>query len=197
VVSSGGVTIDSGPTPFSKIGIAQHYVDLGTNGATIPRIQAGRQYKIRFHLTSTRAANTQTSFWLYSQTVDFAYASQLQFGGTRIFAGGLAEPNNLTAAQASPGSGTSITTGFYNVMLMSPLDSDIRRDAGSVLLSQSMPQLFAEPGPGSSTVLSFKNIQPGLIMIDTLNWRNPDAIVEVGNVTVDSIQVREYNLVPD
>lgn len=196
-VNASGLNINSTPTPASKIGIAQHYVDLGTNGAVMPRVQPNKLYKLRFHLTSTANANTQTSFWLYSQTVDFAYINELEFGGTRLFTGGLTNVHNLTAAQLSPGNGTSWTSGMYNVMLNTPLDPEIRADVAGDLATK-MPQLNAQPGPGDPTALSFKSIQPGMIMIDTLNAANaPDSDVEVGNVTLDNLEIREYDQVVD
>jgi hypothetical protein len=104
--------------------------------------------------------------------------------------------HNLVAAQASPGTGTSISNGMYNLMLNSPLDGDIRQDVVGDIATK-MPQLSAQPGPGNATAQSFKNIQPGLIMIDSMNFFTPGAEAEVGNVTVDSIEIREYDAVLD
>ena len=58
-----------------------------------------------------------------------------------------------------------------------------------------MPNLCAEPGPGVASP-SKRDLKVGADLLDTLSWK-AEAPLEAGSFTIDRIEVRAFNLVPD
>lgn len=199
-VASTGVTYNSSAVPTDWVGIATHYLHPTRNGAlawsTVPRVSPGKQYKMRFHLTGTQNSNRQCPFWLYGYTLGFGYGVKIEMGGA-FGVDDPGDPTNQLAWQMMPGVGSQVTDGWYNLLFVTPMHPDVRAEFTSgEPIEQRMPVIMSRPGPGAN-VDSDCNIGSGVIMIDTLNYGAPNALLESGDIMLDTVEVREYDLVPD
>ena len=200
---SSGVTIDSAGVATDVVGIAvfNFNPDRGTNAyPTRVRAEEGRQYKVRFHLTSTRPSNTQCQVRMRARSAKWAWTQKLELGGA--LAAGLA--NNTIAQEALPGIGcqnpdrytTDTAGGWYTLIMHTPLSADIRPDfATGTPIETRMPALAAEPGPGVNSP-SRRDILVGLDLLDSITG-NENRPLEVGNFTLDRVEVRAQPLVVD
>ena len=80
------------------------------------------------------------------------------------------------------------------MLVHTPMCVDIRGDMAGDLAAR-MPQLSAQPGPGTDAE-SYRDLKFGLDVIDTLSngfeaWR------ESGNFRVERIEVLAYDLIDD
>ncbi|MBX7244805.1 MAG: hypothetical protein K1X53_04860, partial [Candidatus Sumerlaeaceae bacterium] len=175
---------------------------------TAVKVEEGKQYKLRFHMVSSRASNLQSQIRVRARSNRFLWAVKQEFGG--------AYPTNNTvniniAAQTLPGIGclnpdtgtlpSGTDGGWYTLIFHTPLSADIRPDVpGSI--SAKMPFLSSCPGPGvgNTAATTNENIRRmiffGADVVDTLS-SGANANLEGGNVTIDSLQVRTYDLLPD
>ncbi len=205
----GGITLDTAGVPLDRIGIASRNInpDRGTNDyAARVRVEPGRQYRVRFHLTSTRQTNQQASIRLRARTVKFAWNQKFELSGAWATDASKTYPlnaNNTIAQQALPGVGNqnpdrtgNENGGWYSLILHTPLSPEVRAEfADGVPLATRMPNLAAQPGPGVNA-FSRRDIQVGFDLLDSISF-GQGAPLEQGNVTLDRIEVRAYNLVPD
>jgi hypothetical protein len=203
VEDSLGITIDSTTVPTEKIGIASFNInpDRGTNDyAGRVRVESGKQYKLRFHLTATQQTNRQPQIRLRGRSVKFNWTHKFEIGGA--WAGGTT--NNTIAQQILPGIGcqnpdrytTETAGGWYTLIMHTPLEEDIRAEfAPNTPLSARMPNLSAQAGPGVGAP-SRRDLLCGFDVIDTLTF-NGLQHREQGQVTLDRIEVRAYDRVPD
>ena len=97
----------------------------------------------------------------------------------------------------TPGVGTQVFDGWYNVLMVSPMHMDIRANSTATDLSGRMPNLTSQPGPGVEQP-SLRDITNAAVLIDTLNQgvTNADTF-EAGQYIVDRIEVRGYDLIAD
>jgi hypothetical protein len=132
--------------------------------------------------------------------VRFNWTQCLEINGAQA-AG--ATTNNMTQ-QLQVGIGTmnpdrisNENGGWYTLLMHTPLSPDIRPEFPTTTsLSISMPHLSAQPGPGVSAQ-SRRDLRLGFDMLDSATLI-PDAWpLENGNVTLDRIEVRVHDLVPD
>ena len=205
-----GATLDAALVPTDRIGVGSREFnpDRGTlQFATHVRASEGRQYAIRFHLTSTRQVNRQSQIRLRGRSVKFAWSQKSEFGGAWATDGGKTYPlnaNNSIAQQTVPGLGTENpdrnpgeTAGaWYTMMFHTPLSNDIRPEfPPATPIAVRMPSIAVQPGPGVN-LPSRRDILFGMDLVDTLS-NGLGKNLESGNVTIDRIEVREYDLVPD
>jgi hypothetical protein len=130
----------------------------------------------------------------------------LQIGGAWAIGTNPLVGNAAIANQSLPGIGTlnpdrrvgQTNGGWYNLIIHSPLNRSIRPEfAPAVPLTTRMPLLTSQPGPGVNAG-SFRDLRVGADLIDGLNiLQGPNAALEQGNVTIDAIEIREFNQVPD
>lgn len=200
-VASAGVTLQTLNVESNRLGIAAFDVfnDTGdqTNHKTRARIEPGKQYKIRFHATSTQASNIQPQIRFRARTIKFQYTASLEIGG----ATGASVQSNTIAAQALPGVGNQIPAfdrispsengGWYNVLMVTPMNSDIQ---------SSQFNLFAQDAPGwdsspSNNSKSRRDLQFGFDIIDTISAQANSGL-ERGHMTVDRVDIEKYDMIP-
>lgn len=197
-VDTTGAAFDSSSVPTDWVGIATHYLSPTRNGALsrtqIPRVAPGRQYKMRFHLAGTQQSNRQPPFWMYAHTMGFGWGMKFELSGAYAVDGN--DPTNQLAWQIMPGTGTQVSDGWYNVLMITPMHPDIRPEfTGGEPIEQRMPLSTSQPGYGEDAD-SLRDLGSGVIMIDTLNFGS-NAVLESGNIKLDAVEVREYDIVPD
>jgi hypothetical protein len=199
---SGGVTVSSESFNNNlggyRLGVAA--IDFGTdaNFADRLRVEPGKQYRIRFHVTSTTNSNTNPQLRLRARTIRFAWSQKFEIGGA--FSAG--PTNNTIAAQSLPGVGclnpdkiaAETNGGWYTLIFHTPMSLDIRAD-GTGDLAARMPNIVNEPGPGVNAI-SRRDLRVGFDLLDTLS-PPPNNQYEAGNFTVDRIEIRSYPLVAD
>ena len=204
-----GVTLDTGAVPASSIGIAVRNInpDRGTNNyASRVRVQPDKQYRVRFHLTSTQNVNAQPQLRLRARSAKFAWSQKLELGGSWATDVGKLYPlnaNNSIAQQSLPGIGTqnperigAENGGWYNVLMPTPLSIDIRPEAApGTPIATRMPNLATQPGPGVASP-SRLDLLVGFDIIDTISI-GQGAPLEQGNVTLDRVEVYTHDLVAD
>lgn len=203
-----GVTLDTTNIPSDRIGIAA--VDFPTgavadsNFALRVRVEEGKQYKIRFHATSTQLSNRNSEIRFRARSIKWQWAHNLELGG----AGAASVANNDIASQALPGVGcqnpesSGENGGWYSLLFQSPMNKEIRSDfPPGTSLATSMPHISKQDPPGVDTGLgnthSRRDIMFGVDVIDTFDKSSSAGYTESGNVTLDRIEVRAYSQVPD
>ena len=180
----------------TRIGVAAIDFGADANLADRLRVESGKQYKIRFHVTSTSNANRNPQLRLRGRSIRYAWSQKLEIGGA-LAAGTI---NNTIAGQSLPGIGCAnpdklggeANGGWYTMIFHTPMSLDIRPDATGDLAAR-MPHIAAEPGPGQD-VTSRRDLRVGFDLIDTLSGP-PLGLLEAGNFTVDRIEIRSYDLV--
>ena len=202
--SSAGIKLDAANVPTNRVGvIAREFVP----GATYPsliRVDEGKQYKVRWHLTSTQASNLQSQIRLRARAIKFAYGQRLEIGGAWGTGGTTLNANNTIAQQALPGVGTlnpdKYTTdtvgGWYTLLMYTPMSADIRPEfAEGTPLSSRMPTICAQPAQGVDAA-SRRDLRVGCDLLDTIS-QGVNRDLEKGNYTLDRIEVRTYDAVAD
>jgi hypothetical protein len=196
-----GLTMDS--TFFDnyadgyRVGVVQ--VDLGAGPLDQRvRVEPGKQYMVRFHVTSSHNSNVNPQLRLRVRTLRFGWVQKYEVGG----AWAINTPEHVAlATQALPGIGCmnpdKIGTengGWYTVLVHSPLSPDIRPDVPGTLC-EKMPNICSQPGPGVASP-SLRDLKVGVDLLDTLSTSvNKD--LEAGGFTVDRIEVFSFNTIPD
>jgi hypothetical protein len=151
-----GVTMDS--TGFNnalggnRVGIIAFDLDPGSDNTLRVRVEEQKQYKVRFHVTSTQNSNLNPQFRMRARTVRFAWTQKFELGGAWAIN---TVSNSTLAAQMLPGvgcqnpdkAGADTTGGWYNLLLYTPMSVDIRPDVAGPLSSR-MPNISSQPGPG-------------------------------------------------
>ena len=202
--SAFGVTFSSVSVPTSRIGVGAREIYPGADATAYPRVEEGKQYHVRWHLTSTQQTNRQAAIRLRARSAKFGWSQKKEIGGAWATGSATINANNAIAQESLPGVGTQnldkYTTdtvgGWYTLILHTPLSRDIRPEfAPGTPLTTRMPLLSAEPGPGSA-LPSRRDIRLGFDLVDTLSG-GTNRHLEQGVVTLDRIEVRGYTLVND
>ncbi len=200
-----GVTIDTTQVPPNRIGVVSREFSAGQDvlAPDYIRVQEGKQYKIRWHLTSTQLTNRNTQIRMRARTIRFSYTLKNEVGGAWSTGNGDLTNNNIIAQQVLPGIGClnpekngSENGGWYTMLMHTPMDKDIRGDfPGTAPLGVRMPNIVGQPGP-QQVGTSVRDLKFGIDLLDTIT-STPNSPLEQGNVTVDRIEVREYPVLPD
>jgi hypothetical protein len=196
--SSAGITVDTTPVASDRVGLVLREFFPGPDPGQRVRVEEGKQYFVRFHVTSTSNANTNPQIRLRVRSIKFMWSQKYELGGAFATDGGTA----IIAQQALPGIGClnpdqetpGEPGGWYTVIAHTPMSLDIRPDETGPL-SNRMPLITGQPGPGDDSP-SMRDLRVGFDVIDTLSW-GMDYPTEAGDFTFDRIEVRTYDLVPD
>jgi hypothetical protein len=182
-----GVIVNSIACSSTDIAIASVEIDPGSDNTQRVRIEQGKQYRLRWHVASTRPTNLQSQIRMRTRTLRYAWSHKLEIGGAWP-TNGVAGQN--IAQQALPGVGTqnpdkmgteipgTFDGGWYTTYFQSPL---------------VIPA--TQPGPGSS-LPSLRDLKCALDLIDTLS-NGPGAAFEGGLFALDRIEVGEFPAIPD
>lgn len=205
-----GITLDTTAIEPDRLAVAVAELLNGAAEDADPakraRIEEGKLYKVRFHATSTVNSSEQAHIRFRVRTVKFQWNQKLEVGGAWAIGSSVATSRNAAIAQESlPGIGClnpdkrtpGEPGGWYTVLMHSPLSPDIRADFPSdTPLAVSMPNLSSQDGPGVATPTgrSRRDIHVAVDLIDTFS-PGPNAGLERGQVTVDRIEIRQYDLV--
>lgn len=195
-----GVTFDSAGVATDRLGMVHRDFFPGPTQTQRARVEAGEQYAIRFHVTSTQFSNRNSNVWLKARSAKFAWSTRLELGGA-FGTGGLA--NNTIAQQTLPGIGCmnfdktgGEDGGWYTILMNSPMDPDIRPEfPHGTPIQTRMPNLAAQPAYEQEGE-SRRDIKVGATLYDTLS-AGTGKNLEVGNFRIDSIEIRRYYAVPD
>jgi hypothetical protein len=180
--SAAGITLDTTLVATNRFGsIAREISETGAETERI-RVEAGKQYRMRWHLTSDTNANNQPMFRVRGRSLKFMWSYKAEIGG----AWGAGNSNNLLAQELLPGVGSQNPSGYYNLILHTPISADIQA---------SQPTITAFPGPGE-TGFSRKDVLYGLDVLDSMS-ANANYITESGRMTCDELVVWVYDLVSD
>jgi uncharacterized lipoprotein YddW (UPF0748 family) len=203
-----GVTMDTGAVSSSRIAIAACEFNPDRNSNDLVRrvrVEPGRQYKIRWHVTSTQQTNRQSQIRLRARAIKFAWSQKFEVGGAWGTGGGLypLNANNSIAQQALPGIGGqnpdksgNENGGWYTMIMHTPLSPEIRPEfADGTPIATRMPNISAQAGPGVNAA-SRRDVFLGCDVVDSLSG-GAGAYLEAGNFTIDRIEVYSYGLVPD
>jgi hypothetical protein len=199
--SAAGITLDTLAVPSDRCGIISREFHPGAEPGlpSYVRMEEGRQYAVRFHLTSTQQSNRQPQMRLRARAAKFAWSQKFEIGGAH--AAGAA--NNIIAAQALPGIGcqnperdAAENGGWYNLLILSPLDPEIRPEfAPGTPLADRMPLLASQPGP-TMPAPSRRDLIVGFDILDTISGGGLRHL-EAGHALLDRIEVRAFRKVPD
>lgn len=198
-----GVTLDTASIETDRIGIVSREFNPGSDptSAFYLRVEEAKQYKVRFHLTSTQMSNRNAEVRMRARTIRFGWSQSLEIGGAWAIGTNGASGNAAVAGQALPGIGClnpdkdgSENGGYYTLILTSPMSIDIRPEVLGTL-SARMPNISGQPGPQQAGT-SIRDLRVALDLIDTYS-PGVNAPLEAGNVTLDKIEIRKYPLVDD
>jgi hypothetical protein len=198
-----GITFDSSLVDSSRTGILAREFNPGSD-RTAPsyvRVEEGKQYKIRFHVTSTYATNRQPQMRMRTRSIKFAWSQKHSIGGAWATGGTVLNMNNTIAQQMLPGVGCmnpdrngTENGGWYTLIMTSPMSADIRPEYGpDVPLGTRMPNITAEPGPGVDAP-SRRDLRLGADLQDTEST-GANHWMESGGFTIDRIEIRSYDMV--
>ena len=174
-----GVTLDSSAVAADRVGIIAREFLPGYTFPTLVRVEEGKQYKVRWHVTSTQNSNRNTMFRMRARTVKFAYSQKFELGGAWGTGGQYGQPNanNAIAQQTLPGIGclnpdrytTDTQGGWYTLLMYTPMSADIRSEfAAGTPLAVRMPGICGQPGPGVDAA-SRRDLRVGCDLLDTLS----------------------------
>jgi hypothetical protein len=181
-----GLMLDSTACADDDIAVAVAEIDPGANLASRVRVEPGRQYRVRWHVVSPRAASLQAQLRLRVRTLRFAWSQKFELGGAWA-AGPI---NNAIAQQALPGVGTAnpdkrgdeipgvMDGGWYTMYFHGP----------NVVPS-------SQPGPGVP-LASRRDLKCGVDIIDTIS-ATPNAQQEDSLIFVDQIEVGDFPTLAD
>jgi hypothetical protein len=208
--SRSGITLASAAVPTNRIGVASREINID-GSATVsypnrPRVEPGKVYSIRWHLTSTQQVNRQAQIRLRARTIKFGWSQKLEIGGAWGTGGGGLYPlnaNNSIAQQTLPGIGClnpdkrkpDEPGGWYTLIMHSPMNADIRGEPPGTPVATVMPNISAQPGPYVNAP-SRRDIFTGIDLVDTLSG-GAGRFLEAGQVTADAIEIREHVLLTE
>ena len=192
-----GLRLNSAAVPPTHIGTASVDFSAGTDRRQFVRVMPGKQYLIRYHLVSTQQSYLNAQVRMRARSVKFAWVHKFEIGG----ANGAGVENNALAQGMLPGIGCqnpdtdgNENGGWYSLLFQSPLNEDIRPESFGPI-AYRMPNIASQPGPGVNSD-SRRDLRVGLDLLDTLST-GAGSELEAGDVTVDRIEVTEYDQVDD
>ena len=204
--SIAGVTLDTTAVASDRIGFMERsFFAGGSDGsadyANRIRVDAGRQYKVRWHITSTQTTTQQAWLWLLHRSVKYAYQQSLQLAGGW---GSNGSGNLATIRQSVPGIGClnpdqatpGENGGWYTILYNSPLDEEIRPEFPSgTPMTTRMPNIMSQPGSGVDAS-SVRDIKLAVQVYDSIS-QGSGWPTEGANFTIDRIEVRVFDKVED
>ena len=194
-----GITMDTTQVPTTVTGIISREFAPDAQYSTILRVEEDKQYKVRFHVTSTQQSKFNSMVRLRARSIKFAWAQRYEVGGA--YAAG--SFTNQLAQQALPGIGClnpdkngTENGGWYTLLMYTPMSRDIRPEfPPGTPLAIRMPNICAQPGPGVD-LPSRRDVRFGADVLDTIST-NLLRDQERGNFTIDRIEIRQYQAIID
>jgi hypothetical protein len=209
--SAAGVTLDTTAVPTTQVGNPirdfnppQDYNDF----PSLVRVVENKQWTVRWHMTSTKACNRQSHMRLIARSIGFGWSHQYEMGGAWVGSEGNlnGRTNNQIAQQTLPGVGCDNPDqmtpgengGWYTQILHTPMSQDIRPDVPGTTIAAKMPLISALPGPGVNSFVAGKDRawRFSTDMLDTISQGELKTLEE-GNVLIDRLELRQYDLVND
>jgi len=178
---------------YDMFGGTEEYPRTTATRQLSARVESGKLYKVKFHMTATKNSNSQCLIRLRAKSLAFSWTSTLEINGSAV--GG---NSTLIVTEFAPGVGNQIpaadrilgdtTGGWYNVLMSSPMDSDIRA---------SQPALAAQDPPGvttnvASNSVSRRDIGVGVDLIDDFGGVGA---TESGQIQLDKVQIHKLNAI--
>jgi hypothetical protein len=194
--SASGYTIDTQGVEAAnsnqqKIAIGTADWTMGASGdtaATKARVEAGKQYRYKFSLTSTVASNIQAQIRLRGSTFGFLYNPRLEIGGSQ-------GSNFAHTHQYLPGTGGwNGPTNTHDLIFVSPFTVN-----PAAMNLTSAGHLGSEPGPGSTAAgvqganTSARDLLMGFDVIDEF----VNTTVAKGRVTLQGVTIESFPLQTD
>jgi uncharacterized lipoprotein YddW (UPF0748 family) len=182
-----GLVLDTTRCSHQDIGIAVAEISAGNDLTKRVRVEPGKTYRLRWHVTSPRATNLQAQLRLRARTLRFAWSQKFELGGAWPTP---TLPAQTIAQQALPGVGT--------------LNPDKRgdeipslRDGGWYTMYFHAPNVVpaTQPPPGSASS-SRRDLKCGIDVIDTISC-GPGAALEGGLYILDAIEIADFDMLPD
>ncbi|MEI7634692.1 MAG: hypothetical protein WCK47_10505, partial [bacterium] len=184
--------------PVRDFNPPQDYTDI----PSLVRMDENKQYVLRWHLTSTQQLNSQSQIRMRARGIGFAWSQKLEMGGAQA----ADAYSNAMAQQVLPGAGSlnpdkqtpGENGGWYTMIMHTALSQDIRPDVAGSTIAAKMPLISALPGPGSASWAAGKDraLRMGIDILNTISG-GPLKNQEKGNVLIDKLELRVYNLVID
>jgi len=200
--NANGIGMDTLSVESDRLGVCGYDMFGGTDEyprtlatrQTSARVEPGKLYKVKFHMTATKNSNTQPLLRLRVKSMGFDWTSTLEVagnlaGGNSALLGQEWEPGVGNLIPAADRIGGDTTGGWYNVIMTTPMDSEIR---------PSQPALAAQDPPGVSTnpasnSVSRRDIGLGIDIIDDFT-ATPNLVS--GQLQLDKAQIHKLNAVP-
>lgn len=198
---SSGITVSTVGLSASSIWQLDHNFFAGNSDGTSGhdlrvRAMENKQYKVRFHVTSTRVTSNQAGLYLKARTVRFAHSQNLEIAGGRHQNLGITREVLPGVGCLNPDKISTENGGWYTVLMDTPFSPDIRPDVAGGITCK-MPNLSALPGPGVNSS-SNRDVKVGFSVYDTLT---PTATtgydLEEAQFTVDRVEVSVHDRVQD
>lgn len=201
-----GIYLDTRSVPVDRIGVVERYffpgaIDGSVDNVDRIRVEEGKLYKVRWHVTSTQPTSQQAGLWLEQRSARFSYISGLELGGAYVAS---SASNQAIVRQSLPGVGclnsdklvANENGGWYTGLMNSPLSVDIRPEfsAGTPITTR-MPGLALQPGPGVDAT-SARDVRLHAVLYDTISAA-PGKNAEAGYFKIDRIEVRVLPQIPD
>lgn len=169
-----GIILDSTMVNSNHGNVSYVSSDFVPKSGGEPYIQANKMYRIRWHLNSNTLADNNPQIRLRARTIKWSFTNMLEIGSPH----GAGSTNNLIAAECQPGVGTKnwlhrqgeTTGGYYD-------------------------QYFDSPAVLPEDV-SLRRLRFGIDLIDGSYMGAPLYSSVSGRVTLDSLEVREFNQIP-
>ncbi|MCX7018406.1 MAG: hypothetical protein NTY46_05290 [Candidatus Sumerlaeota bacterium] len=205
-IVSVGVMLDCANVPAERVGAPSRNFNPPQDYNDIPslvRAEENKQYVVRWHLTSTQYTNQQAQIRMRARSIGYGWSQKFETGGAYPTNGSATQ---LIAQQTLPGIGcmnpdknpTGENGGWYTMIVHTPMCQDIRPDVPGSTIAAKMPLISALPGPGSPDFAAGRDraLRFGLDILDTISG-GTNAYLEKGNVLIDRLELRVYNLVSD
>ena len=203
------MTLDSAGVPQDRVGVGSRNFnpDRNTNAyAQRVRVADGKQYKARFHVLSTQQTNQQSQVRLRARSIKFAWIQKFEMGGSWGTDGSKTYPlnqSNSIAQQALPGIGClnpdktlpNENGGWYTVCVPTPMTPTSEAKPRPEHRWPRACPASPPTGPGVNEP-SRRDLLFGFDLLDSISGGLGKPF-EQGSFTVDRIEVRAYDLVPD
>ncbi|MBX7247331.1 MAG: M36 family metallopeptidase [Candidatus Sumerlaeaceae bacterium] len=167
-----GITLDSTAVPNDAVSYVAY--DFVPPSGTEPAMQPGKQYRIRYHVSSNTPANNNPQMRLRARAIQFGYSNKFEIGS----AAAASQANNLIAAQALPGIGTG-----------NPDNNGIETNGGYY-------EQWIVPPPVLPSDPELKKIRFAFDLLDGFPGVDSKQLGVSGRFTLDSFEVREFNKIP-
>jgi len=143
----------------------------GADYATVARVDRDKMYLVRYTVDNPYVAAVNMPGIQFRSTVGYYWQQRYEINYASL--GGASSARGLYNQSCMPGS----TAKVYDVIMASPMDWNINANQTAV---------DAQPGPGAATGGFFRDITPGVSMIDSLGAVNEKGYMRLKRVEIYS-----------